>query len=78
MGLDYKYIQVARDKDLTEWAGKPAWYIFNRRLGDCIGRIEWCPSWRLWVFVSPETSIWSTDCLADVRDAIEKIRTGNI
>jgi hypothetical protein len=76
--LTYKYIQVARDKDLTERAGRPVWYIFNSRQQDVLGCIEYYSAWRRWIFVARESSVWSTDCLADVQDAIKKITAGDI
>ena len=51
----------------------PGIYIItNRSSGAIIGRIEWYAGWKKWVLVSNETTVWSSECLADVQDFIAK------
>lgn len=76
MNLKYKFIHVGLDASRENHAGKPVYYIFNTRGGYAMGRILWYSPWRIWVATFKEESAWSTDCLADVRDAIAKITAG--
>ena len=41
---------------------------------DILGTIEFYPNWRQHVFIPAHGSIWSSDCLADVRDFLAKMR----
>jgi len=68
--LRYKYIHIGRNRDTTTENGKPVWFIFNTRGGDAIGRIVWYPPWKRWVAAFSETSVWSSDCLANVQMAM--------
>jgi len=72
----YKFIRIGRDTGSETWAGKPVWYIFNRRDGGAIGRLLWYTGWRMWIASFSEESIWSADCLADVQDAIARLTRG--
>jgi len=74
--LNYRYIVIGRSTEKDTHAGHPIHYIFNRRSNEAIGRILWYPAWRRWVAEFAEGAIWSTDCLADVQDAIKRIGTG--
>ena len=44
--------------------------------GDRLGTIEYESGWRQHVLVPAEGSIWSSDCLADVANALAKIKGG--
>ena len=72
----YKFIRIGRDANLDQHAGKPIWYIFNRKAGDALGRIVYYPPWRQWVATFSEESVWSAGCLADVQDAIARLGRG--
>ena len=71
--LTYKHIRIGRDRDLDECAGRPIWYIFNRRTSQAIGSISWYSPWGQYVAGFAEATVWSTDCLRDVQDAIAKL-----
>jgi len=71
--LTYEHITIGRDANRDTHAGKPIYYIFNRKAGYCMGRIFYYPSWRQWVAQFSEESIWSAGCLADVQAAIARI-----
>lgn len=44
--------------------------IRNKRTQDVLGRIEWFKLWHQYVFIPQEGSIWSHDCMEDVRQFI--------
>ena len=46
---------------------KGIFLIRNKRAGDILGKIEWYPRWRQYVVEFEEGTVWSQDCLADVR-----------
>ena len=46
---------------------KGIFLIRNKRSDDIIGKIEWYPRWRQYVASFEEFSVWSEDCLRDVR-----------
>ena len=71
--LNYRYIYIARNLEMDEHAGKPIYYIFNKRSGNAIGRILWYVPWRRWIANFAEDGVWSTDCLACVQEAIGRI-----
>ena len=76
--MAYQYIYVGRNVEKDEHAGKPIWYIFNRKSQQAIGRILWYPRWRQWVATFAEESVWSSGCLKDVKDAMEHIRLNDL
>lgn len=43
------------------------WVIRNKSADTIIGRIEWYARWRQYVAIFTEGSVWSQDCLRDVR-----------
>ena len=69
----YRYIHVCRDAQLDTWEGKPIWYIFNNRTSEALGRILWYKPWKRWIAQFDESSIWSTDCLVCVSDALDRL-----
>ena len=71
--LVYKFIRIGRDTTLEKHAGKPVWYIFNRKSHTAIGKLFWYARWQQWVATFSEDSVWSAGCLADVQDAIKKL-----
>ncbi len=71
--MQYKYIYISRNVEMDEHAGKPIYYIFNKRSKVAIGQIIWYPQWARWVARFDESSIWSKDCLEDVASAIVNI-----
>jgi hypothetical protein len=72
--LTYKFLIVGVDPAKNDMhAGKPVYCVCNRKSRQLIGQIFWYTTWRMWVFRCDPDSVWSTDCLADVRDAMAKI-----
>lgn len=49
---------------------KGIWVIRNKRSDTIIGKIEWYSPWRRYVADFEEGSIWSEDCLQDIRQFI--------
>lgn len=60
-----KYIRF--QKTDQEYEGKPVYEIVNKRSGACIGQVFWYKPWRRWCARFKENSVWSEDCLNDVR-----------
>ena len=48
--------------------GKPAWKVCNKKSGTMIAAVLWYPTWRMYVAQFDPDSIWSEDCLKDVRE----------
>ena len=69
--IAYKFIYVCTKAETHD--SKPLYLVLNRKSNDELGVIFWYKAWRMWVLQSRGDTVWSTDCLADVRDAIAKI-----
>ena len=63
-----KYIRFEKDGQL--FGGRDVYAIINKRSGVPIGNVFWYHPWRQWTVRFDEDSIWSQDCLSDVRDFI--------
>ncbi len=68
-----KYIRY--DKTDEFFNGKMLYQIINKQSGNPIGQIFWYKSWRQWCARFKEDTVWSEDCLADVREFIKAIET---
>jgi len=66
-----KYIRFEIDPEGLTHEGKPIYWIVNKRGKDTIGQIFWYPTWGLWAARFKKDSVWSEDCLADVREFIK-------
>ena len=51
----------------VDFNGKACYLIVNKRSGNGIGNVFWYPGWRKYAAVFSGESVWSEDCLADVR-----------
>jgi hypothetical protein len=47
--------------------------VLSRRHGYPLGRISWYSSWRQYVFVPSEGTLYSSGCLADIETAITSL-----
>ena len=72
-----KYIRLLIDPTGAMHNGKPLYWIFNKRSNQSIGQIFWYPTWRLWAARFQEATVWSEDCLADVRAFIDEVAKEN-
>jgi hypothetical protein len=63
-----KFIQFVKADENHE--GNPMYWIANKRSGDTIGQVFWYGPWHQWTCRFKEDSVWSQDCLADVREFI--------
>lgn len=71
--LPYKYITV-RPLDARGTRRRRDWQVVNNRSKSVLGFIVWYGRWQQYCFATTfGATMWSTDCLADLRDAIEKI-----
>ena len=57
---------------------KGIFLIRNKRAKDILGKIEWYPRWRQYVVEFEEGTVWSQDCLADVRAFILGVSNANL
>jgi hypothetical protein len=46
--------------------------VHNRRHGDLLGVIHWWGAWRQYVFEPAGPSVYSADCLADIKEALQQ------
>jgi hypothetical protein len=70
----YKFISVGHDRNLNEvYDGKPLYWIVNNRTKMPIGQIFWYRPWRRWCVRFKEDTVWSSDCLENVANAIAAI-----
>lgn len=60
-----KYIKFEAQNRVHD--GMPVFSIINKHHGDVIGEIFWYKDWKQMVARFKEDSIWSEDCLEDVR-----------
>jgi len=52
--------------------GKTVFSIINKKSGHIIGQVFWYKPWRRWCARFDEDTVWSEDCLTDVRMFIEQ------
>ena len=82
-GLRYRRDKVAKyirfEKEPSQFAeliGGEGYSVINKRSDGLIARIEWHKPWRKWVVCFDANSIWSEDCLQDIREFILSIPEG--
>lgn len=61
-----KYIEFENDGETLY--GKPEYLVKSKSGGNVLARIVWYPRWRQWVCEPAPNTIWSQDCLADMRE----------
>jgi hypothetical protein len=61
-----KYIEFENDGEFL--FGKPEYLVKSKSVGSVLARIVWYPIWRQWVCEPAPNTIWSQDCLADMRE----------
>ena len=57
--------------------GYPAYSIRNNKSGAELGQIGWYPAWRQYAAHFEDNTVWSQDCLADVRAFIQEKNAEN-
>jgi hypothetical protein len=71
--LRFKFINI--EAESQEHAGRPVYAVNSNRSGEAMAQIFWHAPWRMWcVRFNPDT-VWSEDCLRDVRLAIDHLTT---
>ncbi len=71
----YKHISVKKPATLPMFADEPRTYhIENNKTGNVLARVYYWPKWRQYVCEFYHGCIWSTSCLTDVQDALNKIK----
>jgi len=66
----YLIFQVLEEKPKTKKVG-----VINRNGKYILGIIEWYGPWRQYVFQSKEIIVWNKDCLQDVINVINQLKT---
>ena len=69
--FDFEYLvleEVPDDKKKTMTVD-----VLSRRHGDLLGVIKWYSSWRQYVFVPSEGTLYSAGCLADIETAVTEL-----
>ncbi len=69
-----KYIEFKEDGQ--KYGKRNVYAIVNKRSGTPIGNIFWYPPWQQWTARFDDDSVWSEDCLEDVRKFILSKNTG--
>ncbi len=72
MTKEFKFIAVRPDGDQV--GGKPTYEIVNRKSGDSLGRIEYFPAWRKWIFAPDDGCIFDSECLANINHCIADLK----
>jgi hypothetical protein len=50
--------------------GKPEYLVRNKRTKGVLARVCWYPPWKQWVSEPAPNTIWSHDCMADMREFV--------
>ena len=61
-----KFIEFENDGETVY--GKPEYLVKSKSGGNVLARLVWYPRWRQWVCEPAPNTIWSQDCLADMRE----------
>mgnify|MGYP001382625929 FL=1 len=63
-----KYITFEDSKE--KFDGKPIYNCFSKRDRFCLAEVFWYKPWKQWTCRFNPNSVWSEDCLEDVRKFI--------
>lgn len=74
--MKYRHITVRIDTAIGPYNGHPVYSIDNNRSGQSLGNVLYYAPWKRWVARFDDDSVWSDDCLADVRDFIGRLARG--
>lgn len=69
--MRYKFVHVRRTGEIH--AGKAIFYVYNNKSNVGMAQIFWYRPWRMWCARFNEDTVWSEDCLADLRESIKVI-----
>lgn len=64
-----KFIRLEKTKTMHE--DHPIHSIVNKKSGQSIGQIFWYKPWKKWCVEFKPQTVWSEDCLDDVREFIQ-------
>lgn len=70
-----KYIKLVRIAG-EEFNGKPLYGVWNKKSNDEIAQLFWYAPWRQWCARFIQDSVWSQDCLEDVRTYLLALNGG--
>ncbi len=63
MVVDSEYLSFERTGDKRSTG---VWQVKSRRVGNCLGIIQWYGPWRQYCFFPFDNTIWNPGCLNDV------------
>ncbi len=69
---EYKFFRVTECPHVWR-RGLPEYSVINNKSSKQIGVIYWYHPWRQFVFYPEIDTVWSDDCLTNIKDAIKKI-----
>lgn len=52
--------------------------IVGNKRGQVLGRLEYYPAWKIYVFAPAPGTVWSIECLADIGKALEILKQGKV
>lgn len=70
--LEYKYFQVLDIEDEDCPTLSRSFAVVSRK-GPLLGRIVWYPRWKQYILEPMPRTLWSADCLVDIRSAMGQI-----
>jgi hypothetical protein len=47
--------------------------VISINRGDILGRIQWYPPWRQYIFCPAFETLWNKDCLKDIQDFLQQL-----
>jgi hypothetical protein len=71
-----KYIAIMDSGE--KFGGKPLYSVMNKKSAMELAQIFWYSLWRRWCARFMQDSVWSSDCLADVREILLDMNLGNV
>jgi hypothetical protein len=71
-----KFIEFENDGETVY--GKPEYLVKSKSGGNVLARIVWYPRWQQWVCEPAPNTIWSQDCLADMREYMLSLANGGL
>lgn len=66
-----KYIEFEDDGETVN--GKPEYLVKSKTDGKVLARLCWYARWGKWVCEPAPNTIWSEDCLADMREYMGRL-----
>ena len=66
----YEYVYFSHIEDKTKTS---VWSCRTNRTKDELGIVEWYPAWRSYCYFPTVQAVYSSGCLNDIKDFIDKL-----